>query len=71
MFDRLLNVFLWLVVMGLITSTAGSALILGYRGTFILCTGRYPTGVMAIGLAALLASASYILCRNGNDLMDR
>ena len=71
MFDRLLNSALWLTVMALITFTAGAALILGYRGMFNLCTGRYPTGGAAVAVGALLAAASFLLARNGNDLMDR
>jgi hypothetical protein len=71
MFDRLLNSALWLTVMALITFTAGAALILGYRGMFNLCTGRYPTGGVAVAVGALLAGASFLLARNGNDLMDR
>ena len=71
MFDRLLNGALWLAVMGMITATAGAALILAYRGLFTLCTGRYPAGSIAITGGIALAMASYLLCRHGNDLMDR
>jgi hypothetical protein len=71
MFDRLLNSALWLTVMALITFTAGTALILVYRGLFNLCIGRYPSGGAAVGVSIVFAAASYILARNGNDLMDR
>jgi hypothetical protein len=71
MLDRLLNGALWLAVMGLITATAGASLLLGYRGLFNLCAGRYPSGGIAVGVGLALAGASYLLCRHGNDLMDR
>jgi hypothetical protein len=71
MLDRLLNGILWLTIMALITSTAGAALILGYRGVFGLCAGRYPTGGVALAVGVALAGGSYLLCRNANDLMDR
>lgn len=71
MLDRLLNGALWLMVMSLITSTAGAALILGYRGIFTLCAGRYPGGATSLAAGVGLAVASYLLSRHGNDLMDR
>jgi hypothetical protein len=71
MFDRLLNSALWLTVMALITFTAGTALILVYRGLFDVCIGRYRSGGVAVGVSVIFASASFILARNGNDLMDR
>jgi hypothetical protein len=71
MFDRLLNGALWLAVMGMITATTGAALILGYRGLFTLCAGRYPAGSVTVAAGVGLAAASYLLCRHGNDLMDR
>ena len=57
--------------MGMIFSTAGIALILGYRGLFNLCNARYPLGAIAIVIGSLLAAGSFLLCRHCNDLMDR
>jgi hypothetical protein len=71
MFDRLLNSLLWVVVMSLIASTAIAGLILSYRGILHFCSGRLPSGASAIGAGAVLAFFSYLLCRHGNDLMDR
>ena len=71
MFDRLLSSALWLTVMGMISATAGASLILGYRGLFNLCAGRYPGGAIAVASGIVLASAAYLLCRHCNDLMDR
>jgi hypothetical protein len=71
MFDRLLNGGLWLAVMGLITASAGAALMLAYRGLFNLCAGRYRAGSATVAAGIGLAAASYLLCRHGNDLMDR
>ena len=71
MLDRLLNSALWLIIMGLITGTSGSALILAYRGIFNLCVGKYPVGSIAILLGIVLGGVSYLLCRHCNDLIDR
>jgi hypothetical protein len=71
MLDRLLNSALWLTVMALITFTAGASLILIYRGLYDLFMRRYPTGGAAIALGIVFAGASFLLARNGNDLMDR
>lgn len=71
MFDRLLNSALWLVVMGMISATAGGSLILGYRGLFNLCAGRYPGGAIAVATGLVLAAGTYLLCRHCNDLIDR
>jgi hypothetical protein len=71
MSDRLLNGALWLLVMGMIASTAGAGLILGYRGVFALCAGLYLKGGITMGVGTILAAGSYLLARNGNDLMDR
>jgi hypothetical protein len=71
MFDRLLNSALWLTVMAMIAFSGGAALMLVYRGFFNLCMGRYPAGAIVLSAGAALAGASYLLARNGNDLMDR
>jgi hypothetical protein len=71
MLDRLLNSALWLVVMGMIFASAGTALLLAYRGLFNLCNARYPLGAVAIAAGSLLAAGSFLLCRHCNDLMDR
>ena len=71
MFDRLLNSALWFIVMGMITATSASALILAYRGTLNLCVGKYPGGSVAILAGTLLGAATFLLCRHCNDLIDR
>ncbi|SRR5260221_10447239 len=71
MSDRLLNGALWLLVMGMITATAGAGLILGYRGVFALCAGLFLKGGVTVGIGIFLAGGSYLLARHGNDLMDR
>ena len=71
MFNRMLSGALWLVVVGMITATAGAALILGYRGVFDLCAGRLNVGSITLAIGVALAGGSYLLARHGNDLMDR
>jgi hypothetical protein len=71
MLDRLLNSALWLVVMGLISLTAIFSLLLGFRGLFNVCAGRYPAGGLTVMLGVILAGGSFLLCRYCNDLMDR
>lgn len=71
MLDRLLNSALWMIIMGMITATFGSAIILNYRGMLNLCVGKYPAGSVAILAGTLLGGASFLLCRHCNDLIDR
>jgi hypothetical protein len=71
MSDRLLTGTLWVLVMGMIAVTAGAGLILGYRGVFAMCAGAFLKGGITIGVGMILAGGSYLLARNGNDLMDR
>ena len=71
MLDRLLNSVLWLIIMGMITATSSSALILTYRGMLNLCVSKYPAGSAALLAGTLLFGASFLLCRHCNDLIDR
>lgn len=71
MMDQLLSRLLWMVVMGLIVATGGAALCLLYNGLLLLCWGQFPVAAGFLPLTLLLAGACYLLCRHGNDLMDR
>lgn len=71
MIDRLLNATLRLTIIGFIMLMAGVTLIIAYRGLLDLCTLHYCLSVTWLGLSTLLGTASLILCRYGNDLMDR
>lgn len=71
MSDRILNRCLWLVIMCLIAGSAVSSLILIYAGFFRLITRQLETGGIALGAGLILSAASYILCRNCDDLIDR
>jgi hypothetical protein len=69
--DRLLSCLLCGVVITLITATAGASLWLLYTGILRLCNAQFPPAAIMILIAALPAGACYVLCRHGNDLMDR
>ena len=71
MLDRLLNTALWLTVMGMISTSAAAALIVGYHGLFNICAGRYHGGAFAVAVGVALAGSSYVLFRHCNDLIDR
>ena len=71
MLDRFLSGVLWLLVMTMISVVGGAALVFGYQGVFNLCAGKTPSGCFALGLGLVLAIGAFMLCRHGNDLMDR
>ncbi|HEY8665841.1 MAG TPA: hypothetical protein VIL86_04205 [Tepidisphaeraceae bacterium] len=71
MLDRILWRFLWLIIMALITATAGAGLMLAYSGLFQLVGKHVVPGATSMGMALVLSIACYLLCRHGNDLMDR
>ena len=69
--DRVLSQLLWLTAMGLIVLTAGGALMFSYAGMFRFFAMDWSRGAAGIGAGVVLGIGSYLLCRNGNDLMDR
>jgi len=71
MMDRLLTHLLWLTAMGLIVGTGMAAVLSAYAGMFRLFTLDWPRGAAGIGVGLILGAATYLLCRNGHDLMDR
>lgn len=71
MMDRVLSRLLWLLVMGLIVGCGGGATSLLYGGILQLCGGQVTPGLIQLSGAALPSAACYLLCRYGNDLMDR
>ena len=70
MIDRLLARTLNLAVMGLIVAAAAGALVLGYRGLFLMVTSRPEQGLTHAGLGVMLGAACYLLCRHRHELAD-
>jgi hypothetical protein len=71
MMDRLLSHLLWLTAMGLIAGTGMVAIFATYAGMFRLFTLDWSRGTAGIGAGLVLGASTYLLCRNGHDLMDR
>ena len=71
MVDRMIQRVTWLTVMGLIAATACGALLLGYRGLYQLCLKNISAAAILIVPGIILAIASYLMARCGNDLIDR
>ena len=69
--DRLLNVLMWGTVMGLIMTTACASLYFTYSGAIQLFGGEGGRSAVGLTLGPMLALAAYLLCRHGNDLLDR
>jgi hypothetical protein len=70
MMDRLLARTLNLAVMGLIVASAAGALVLGYRGLFLMVTSRPEQGLAHAGLGMMLGAGCYLLCRHRDELAD-
>jgi hypothetical protein len=71
MSERLVFRFLWLIVMGLIVSSAMVCLIGLYSGVLKLITQQFESAGTALGLAALSGVTCWVLCRHCDDLIDR
>jgi hypothetical protein len=69
--DRMIRGAIWLAVMGLITSAAAGAILLCYTGLYQLCLKNILVAGTLILPGILLALASYMMARCGNDLIDR
>src|SRR5260221_6771493 len=70
MSDRLLNGALWLLVMGMITATAGAVVNLGYRRVFAVCAGFFLQGGDTGRIGIFFSGGSYLLARHGHDLLE-
>jgi hypothetical protein len=69
--DSFLSRCLWLVVMGLIASSAMGGLVLLYSGMFKLVTMQLQTGGIVMAAGALLGMGCWVLCKHSDDLIDR
>ncbi len=69
MTDRIVE-FAWRTsILGLIGLTGIASLILTYRALLELVAAQWQTAVVPSVLGIVLGVASYLLCRNRNDLI--
>ena len=71
MLDRLIFRTLTVIVVTLISASAGAALIVGYWGLLEMLTGRAGHGAAMLAVCPVLAWVSILLIRNRDDLTDR
>ena len=71
MIDRVLAGALNFVIVSMIAVLSAASLACGHWGVLRMFSGNWSGGTVLVGIALVLAIATWLLIRNRNDLVDR